>query len=144
MHVCVCIRRSTQHPIVKEESTQKRHSSEAVQVNHDQAKASDVTTPSLRVSRNASKSNTHKGIQVSSDPSTPMESPVLQKESKNLMAATPLSKESNHSDHSEKLKLALTGKITVVACNYIYYIVITSMNKAALGHCGFGFLLYSL
>jgi len=115
MHVCVCIHSSAQHPIVKEESAQKRHSSEAVQMNDDQAKASDVTIPSLKVSRSASKSSTHKGIRVSSDPSTSMESPVLQKETKNLIVITPLSKASSHSDHSEKFKLASAGKIIVVA-----------------------------
>ena len=96
---------------MKEESASQTHSGEATQVN--QAAASDVTTPSVRVSRNTSKSSTHKPIQVSSDPSTPLESPLIKR--KNLIAPKPISKASSRSDRSEKMKLVPAGKIT--ACN---------------------------
>ena len=84
-----------------------------------------MTTASVRVSRNTSKSSTHKPVQVSSDPSTPLESPRIKR--KNLLIHKPISKASSRSDRSEKMKLVPPGKIT--ACKDSL-----SMNIATLSH----------
>ena len=90
---------------MKEESASQTHSGKAAQVN--QAIASDVTTPSVRVS----KSSTHRPIQVSSDPSTPLESPRNKR--KNVMIPKPISRASSRSDRSEKMKLVPAGKLCI-------------------------------
>lgn len=108
--------RSTKHPIVVEESASETHSAEATQVNQTTALVDVTTTPSFRGSRNTSKSSNERPIQVSSDPSTPMESPRLKP--KTVIVHKPLSKASNRSNRSEKIKMATTGKITYVLITY--------------------------
>ena len=106
------IRSSAKHPIVKEESAHQKHSGEAGQVKQITASVR-VTSPKLRISRNASKSRSspHKPVTVSSDSSTPLESPVIPIRNKNLVIHKPLSKASSRSDRSEKFKLAPAGKL---------------------------------
>ena len=109
--LCSCMYSSAKHPIVNEESAPGKHSAEATQVNQTTAVVV-TTTPSFRGSRNTSKSSNERPIQVSSDPSTPMESPRLKP--KTVIVHKPLSKASNRSNRSEKIKMATTGKITYV------------------------------
>ena len=104
---------STKHPIVREESASGTHSGEATQVNQTTAMTDVTTTTSFRGSRNTSKSSNKQPIQVSSDPSTPLESPHLKH--KTLIVHKPLSKASNRGDRSEKIKVATTGIIIYVA-----------------------------
>ena len=113
MHVTVYS--SAKHLMVVKESVPQRHSGESIQVKQPTAPV-DVPAQSSRMSRNFSKSSTHKPIPVSSDHSTPIESPPQKIKNKNLFIPKTLSKASSHSDHSEKMKLAAAGSACVFVC----------------------------
>ena len=126
------IRSSAKHPIVNEESASETHSGEAPQVNQTAASVDETTTPSFRGSKNTSKSSTKNLIQVSNDSSTPLESPRGKR--KHVIAYKPLSKASNRSDRSEKVKMATTGKIihSYMYCTYYIFRTFVSVCPHAL------------
>ena len=133
-YVDACIYSSSaKHPIVNEESASGTHSGGATQVNQTAALVDVTTTPSFRGSKNTSKSSTKKPIKVSSDPSTPLESPRGIR--KHIIAYKPLSKASNRSDRSEKMKMATAGKITYVLTTYfMYHFLYVSTYVHTCGH----------
>ena len=115
------IRSSANHPIsVSEEGASETHSGGALQVNKTAASVGVTTTPSFRGSKNTSKSSSKNPIQVSGDSCTSLKSSRGKR--KHVIAHKSLSKASNHSDRSEKMKLATTGKIIHSYVLYLLYI----------------------
>ena len=110
MHSYIIVHNSsTEHFIVKEENVSQPHNGKATQVDRVTV-SKDVTTPSLKASKNASKSSAHKPVQVSSYSNTPMESQPW-KPINVLLPPKSKSKASSHNDQLEKMKLASPGKI---------------------------------